>query len=79
MNNIEKLKNVFVTILEIDLSLVNDDLKYQSIAQWDSINQMFLISEIENVFEVEIDSDDVLEIDSFTHAKEILGKYEIKF
>lgn len=65
MNNHDTLTQVFTSILEIDASEVTEDLKYQGIAEWDSINHMFLISELENVFEIEIDSDDILEVKTF--------------
>jgi len=79
MNNNQTLTNVFVSILEIDETQINKDLKYQSVPQWDSINHMFLVGEIENVFGIEIDSDDIMEIKSFDFAKEVLAKYEVKF
>ena len=79
MNNHETLVNVFHTILEIDKADINDDLEYQGISEWDSINHMFLISELENVFDIEIDSDDILEIKSFPNSKLILAKYGVQF
>jgi len=79
MDNNNQLKHVFSSILEIDASLINDDLKYQENPSWDSINHMFLISEIENVFDIEIDADDILEMKSFYHTKEVLSKYNLDF
>lgn len=79
MSNTDTLVNVFVSILEIEANDINENLKYQSIPQWDSINHMFLISEIESVFDIEIDSDDILEIKSFSEAKDILMKYGVDF
>ena len=77
--NTNKLLEVFTAVLEIDKDMVNDELKYQSIPQWDSINHMFLISEIETAFGVEIDPDDILEINSFPGTKQVLAKYGVKF
>lgn len=78
-DNSEKLIKAFSTALEIEASLVKDELKYQSILEWDSMSHMFLISEIEEVFDVEIDTDDVIDLSSVGKAKEILGKYDISF
>lgn len=75
--NIELLTDAFCTALEIEKAMVDDDLQYQGIPQWDSITHMMLISEIENTFQIEIDADDVLEINSFPKAKEILAKYDL--
>lgn len=79
MENIEKLREAFVEALGIDKSLVADDLKYQSIPEWDSISHMVLISELEDVFDIEIDTDDVIDMSSFAKAREIIAKYGIKF
>jgi len=77
--NSKKLVEAFCNALEIEESIVVDELKYQSIEQWDSISHMMLISEIEEVFDVEIDTDDVIDMSSVAKAKEILGKHGIKF
>ena len=79
MNNNEKLYQSFANALNIDLSLVNDDLKYQSIKQWDSISHMMLISYIEEDFGISLDTDDVIDMSSVAKAREILTKYNISF
>lgn len=79
MSNNKILESAFTTILEIEASQINDDLKYQSIPEWDSINHMFLIGEIENVFNIEIDSDDILEVKSYQDAKTVLERYGVEF
>jgi acyl carrier protein len=79
MNNSEKLINSFSEALGIDASTVIDSLEYQSIPEWDSISHMILISQIEEEFEVSIDTDDVIDMSSVAKAKEILSKYNILF
>ena len=75
MSNIDKLKTAFATALNIDSSKVKDTLKYQSITEWDSVSHMVLISEIEETFDISIDTDDVIDMSSFAKAKEIIAKY----
>lgn len=77
--NTEKLKQVFVDSLNIDPSLVIDDLIFNSIPEWDSIAHMALVTEIDDVFDIMLDTDDVLDMSSFAKAKEILSKYDISF
>lgn len=79
MTNTEKLIEAFAEALNIDQSIVNDDLRYQGIIQWDSIAHMVLISQLEAVFEISIETDDVLDMSSFVKAKEILTKHGIQF
>lgn len=79
MNNNKKLVEAFCSALEIKESLVIDSLKYQSIEPWDSISHMILIAELEDVFDIELDTDDVIDMSSVAKAKEIIAKYEIEF
>lgn len=72
-----KLKNIFVEVLGIDESNITDDLKYNSIPEWDSITHMALVAEIDDQFDIMLDTEDILEMNSFAKAKEILSKYEV--
>ncbi len=74
-----KLYRVFSESLELDIVRVNDDLKYNTIDQWDSIAHMTLIAAIEDAFDVMLDTDDIIDMSSVGKAKEILEKYEISF
>lgn len=77
--NTEKLKQVFADSLNIDSSQVIDNLTFNSIPEWDSIAHMALVTEIDDVFDIMLDTDDVLDMSSFAKAKEILAKYDISF
>ena len=79
MNNLEKLKEAFAIALTIDEAKIIDELRYQGIPEWDSISHMVLIAQIEEVFDISIDTDDVIDLSSFLKAKEILNKYKIEF
>ena len=75
----QKLKESFAEALNIDVDTVNVGLKYQAIPEWDSISHMMLISQIEEDFDISIDTDDVIDLSSFEKAIEILSKYGVKF
>lgn len=79
MTNQKKLVDAFADALMIDAKLVVDSLKYQSIPEWDSISHMVLISNVEEAFDVSIDTDDVIDMSSVGKTKEILAKYHVKF
>lgn len=78
MNN-QKLKTIFIEALGIDDSLVVENLSYNSIPEWDSVAHMALVAEIDDQFDIMLDTDDVLDLSSFAKAKEILQKYDIRF
>ncbi len=80
MNNREKYVEAFVEGLEIDASLVKEGLEYQSIPEWDSVGHMGLISALEDAFDIEMDTDDIIDLSSFEKGMEILTKnYQIEF
>jgi acyl carrier protein len=79
MNNSNKLKESFSKALNISVDRISDELLYQSIPEWDSISHMVLISQLEEDFEVSIDTDDVIDLSSFEKAREILCKLGINF
>lgn len=71
----DKVKAVFVKALGIDESIISDELKYNEIEQWDSVAHMILIGEIEDAFDIMLDTDDIIDMSSFAKAKEIISKY----
>ncbi len=79
MSQIEKLISVFSTSLGIPEAAVTDDLQYNSLPEWDSTAHMVLISELENQFDIMLDTDDIIDMSSVRVAKQILGKHNITF
>ena len=79
MNNTELLYKAFSSALNIELDQVTPDLTYNTIAEWDSTAHMVLIAEIEGVFDVMLDTDDIIDMSSVAKAQEILTKYDVGF
>jgi acyl carrier protein len=52
-------------------------LAYQSIPQWDSVAHMALVAEIENTFNVTLDTDDIIGMSDVSKAVEILRKHGV--
>jgi len=77
MTNTEKLHRVFANVLCIHEERVTDDLTYNTIPEWDSVAHMALVAEIENLFEIMMDTDDIVDMSSVAKAKEILAKYRV--
>lgn len=79
MSNLEKYKNVFMQCFSIDESQLDDNLEYNSIESWDSVGHMGMIATLEETFEIEMDTDDIIEFSSFEIGFELLTKYGIQF
>ncbi len=79
MGNLEKYIKAFVESLEVEEGTV-EQLEYQSIAAWDSVGHMSLIAMLEEEFDIMMDTDDIIEFNSFEKGKQILSEnYAIKF
>ncbi len=78
MTNLEKYKKTFIDTFSIDPKLLDKNLEYNTINEWDSIGHMTLISEIESVFDITFETDDIIEFSSFDKGGEILKKYKIE-
>jgi acyl carrier protein len=78
MSNLEKYVKAFVDGLGVEESVVNSQLEYQSVPEWDSVGHMGLISELEDAFEIEMETDDIVDFNSFDTGKEILKKYSVE-
>lgn len=76
MTNKEKYVNAFVEALEVEDSQV-EGLEYQGIAAWDSVGHMSLISELEDAFDIMMDTDDIIDFSSYEKGIEIMKKYDI--
>jgi acyl carrier protein len=70
-----KLVEIFRDSLGLGADAVVDDLRYAEIPQWDSIAHMALIAAIEEGFDIMIDAEDVIGMNSFAEAKTIVAKY----
>ena len=77
MTNMEKYKQAFVEGLEISADQV-EGLQYQAIPEWDSVGHMALVSEIEDAFDIMMDTDDIIDFSSYEKGIEILKKYDIE-
>lgn len=80
MSNLEKYNQAFVETFEITEDQLAG-LKYQDITAWDSVGHMGLIAALEDTFDIMMDTDDIIDLDSYEKGKEILAKadYGVEF
>lgn len=79
MSNKEKLVQAFATALAIPAAIVSDALTYESIPQWDSVAHMALVTELESLFNVMLDTDEILAMSSVATSRDILTKRGVEF
>lgn len=78
MTSIDMYTKAFIETFEITEDKL-DGLKYQDIANWDSIGHMSLIVVLEEAFDIMMETDDIIDLSSFEMGKVILAKYGIEF
>ena len=78
MANKEKYDGAFMESFSIPIESLNDGLAYQSIRDWDSIGHLGLIAELEDVFDISLETDDIIDFSSYEKGKEILAKYGVR-
>lgn len=79
MSNIEKYKEIFRNIFEVEETELGEGFTFDDIAKWDSLTHLSLITELEDTFEVMFETDDILNYGSFTNGISILKKYGVDF
>lgn len=77
MTNREKYVGAFKESLDVKEEQV-EGLKYQDIPTWDSVGHMGLIAELEDTFDIQFETDDIVEFGSFEQGIEILKKYGVE-
>ena len=78
MENKEKYQKVFMDSFSLKEDQLNEKLVYESVPNWDSIGHMGMIAELEEVFEIELEIDDIIDFSGFEKGKEILNNYGVE-
>jgi len=73
----EKLKDILAKVLLLDETKISDGMSRKNVEEWDSMAHLMLVSEIESAFEVTMDDDDIMEIQTVGDIKKTLKKLGI--
>lgn len=72
MKETDALRQLLIEFFEMPPDAAPEDLAQQSIAKWDSLAMVQLITELQSVFSVEFDLDEIDKLTSYTHIREAL-------
>lgn len=79
MTNLEKYNKAFCDSFEITEDKLAG-LKYQQIELWDSVGHMTLVANLEDAFDIMMETDDIIDLSSYEKGMEILSqKYNVVF
>lgn len=77
MNNIEKYNEAFLSALDITANELGEFCTVTNLAQWDSIAHITLVGNLEDTFDIMLDAEDIIQLNSYASGKEILAKYNV--
>ncbi|MGQ0708809.1 MAG: acyl carrier protein [Rhodoferax sp.] len=77
MSNKEKYDNVFIDCFGVKPEDLNEKFVYNCIAAWDSVGHMGMIAALEEVFNIMMETEDIIEFGSYTIGIEKLKKYGV--
>jgi acyl carrier protein len=78
MSNLERYNTVFTSVFNVELDALTNDFSSETVDNWDSITQLSLVTDIEDEFDIMLDTEDILEFKSYEIGKKIVAKYEIE-
>jgi acyl carrier protein len=78
MENLEKYNNAFVQVFGAKVEDLNDNFGKDTVDEWDSVHQLSLIAEFEEVFDIMFDPEDIMDMTSYVKGKDLLKKYEVE-
>jgi citrate synthase len=71
---LEQVETIIARTLNVENDVIMDDLAYQAIAEWDSMQHMRLMLALGNAFQIDIGPDDVLELTNVASIKEFITR-----
>ena len=78
MENIEKYNQAFIEVFGAKAEDLNDNYSKETVAEWDSVHQLSLISQMEDAFDIMFDPEDIMEMTSYANGKALLKKYDVE-
>ena len=78
MSNLEKYNDIFVQVFGADIAQLGDNYSKETVAAWDSVHQLNIISLMEETFDLMLDPEDIMACTSYNAGKEILAKNDIE-
>ena len=68
----DKLRKIFANVLKISESEVSDSTSRENTVEWDSLNHLMLLTEIEKDYKIKFTASDTLKMGSFKKISDFL-------
>lgn len=71
----ERIKNIMADILDIEKDVLLDDFRPEDTTNWDSLNNLRMVTAIEEEFQIKLSMDDIKKMVSYGKIKSIVFRY----
>jgi acyl carrier protein len=69
------LEPVIAEVLKIPVASVTDNLEFNGVAEWDSLNHVNLMLELERVYDVAIGEEEMVDLTSVRAIRQFLARH----
>ena len=76
--NLKKYNEIFMELFGVNEAELGAEFNFGIAKGWDSLAHMELIAQIEDVFEIMLETDDITHFGGYENGKRILAKYGIE-
>ena len=76
--NIERYNKIFLDLFEAEEAELNEAFNFGVAPNWDSLAHMELIAQLEDEFDIMLDTEDITHFGGYENGKKILSKYGIE-
>lgn len=73
----EQVVSILNDVMQLDLGLEIDDIQRRQVAQWDSVNHLRLVLELEETFGITLSDEAVLTMQSLQQIESTLLNYGV--
>ena len=74
-SNAMTLEEIIASALSLSINELNDSAEFNSLAGWDSMTHMILITDMESAFSVELSGDEIADMRTIGDARRILKNH----
>ena len=74
MTNLEQYNAIFTEVFGATVDQLGENYSKETVSEWDSVQQLNIISLLEETFDLMLDPEDILACTSYNAGKEILAK-----
>ena len=74
-----ELKKILASVLQVDVTLINENTSPDTIEEWDSLKHLVLVLALEEKFDISFTEEQTVEILSYSLIKLVLAEHGVEF